>query len=138
MAPSEEETQVADLSNITELPSGEIPATTGAVLDLTQAAQEVATQTNPTPQQPQIQLSKPQLLNALRAMWGKGQIKAADLQQIAMQLRIPVSYILKGKVDVKRKKRLKKLSEISRRRNRYNGSTKGQTKQHYHKALGKV
>lgn len=110
----------------------------GGVLDLTTAAQEVKAETNPTPAQPPVMMTRPALLNALRQMWGKGQIEAPQLQQLCMQLRISVSKLLRGTVNAKQKKRIKKLKTLSRRINRHNGCRKGQTKQHYHKSLKKA
>lgn len=113
------------------IPASKDSVTTAGVLDLNAIAEEVKAEgvVQPTAQHPQIQLTRPALLNALRQMWGKGQIPAAQLQQICRQLRIPVSYLLKGKVNVAKKKRIKALAKKARRRNRYNGSTKGQTRQ---------
>lgn len=89
------------------------------------------------PEQPKTVLTKEKFLSILSQMISSGDITSRQAQEMRRRFGITNASFHKKKVNKVAKKKAKALAYKNRRTNRLNGSTKGQTKQHYHKSLGK-
>lgn len=91
----------------------------------------------PEQEQPKTTLTRDKFMNILSQMIASGDITPRQAMEMRGRFGITNASFHNKKINKAKKKKAKALAYRNRRINRLNGSTKGQTKQHYHKSLGK-
>lgn len=84
----------------------------------------------PIPEQKRIHMTPDKFLGVLRKMFEGEKITRAQMIEMRRRFGITNSYFTKPKTDKAKKKKAKAVAKASRRRNRYNNSTKGQKRTH--------
>jgi hypothetical protein len=123
MTPNDE-TVITDTSKVVEF-ADEIPGAT-LVLDSSEF-EPVDLQAPPVPGK-KIPMTKDAILAFISQMVGSGEITTHQAADIRRRFGIAGSVFTKKKVSREKKNRRKKIAQTSRVKNRYNNSTKGQTR----------